>query len=158
MAIRTQQSLTGFIATDPQLTYTERGEARFYARVGQENYRREQDGSFTKLEPDFHNLVIYRASAERAYERFAKGDSFVAEGYAHEYSYTRDGQQIDGEEFVAKKIGHDTARTTYEVARIRRDEPALDRGVEHDGPSRTGPARNEPARASSASRQPALGL
>ncbi|HBS75316.1 MAG TPA: single-stranded DNA-binding protein, partial [Microbacterium sp.] len=47
---------------------------RFYARVGQENYRRETDGSFTKLEPDFHNLVIYRASAERAYERFAKGD------------------------------------------------------------------------------------
>ncbi|HBR88968.1 MAG TPA: single-stranded DNA-binding protein, partial [Microbacterium sp.] len=78
MAIRTQQSLTGFIATDPQLTYTEKGEARFYARVGQENYRRETDGSFTKLEPDFHNLVIYRASAERAYERFAKGDSFVA--------------------------------------------------------------------------------
>ena len=27
MAIRTQQSLTGFIATDPQLTYTEKGEA-----------------------------------------------------------------------------------------------------------------------------------
>ncbi|HBS75315.1 MAG TPA: single-stranded DNA-binding protein, partial [Microbacterium sp.] len=26
MAIRTQQSLTGFIATDPQLTYTEKGE------------------------------------------------------------------------------------------------------------------------------------
>ena len=97
MAIRTQQSLTGFIATDPQLTYTEKGEARFYARVGQENYRRETDGSFTKLEPDFHNLVIYRASAERAYERFAKGDSFVAEGYAHEYSYTEESSRpVDG--------------------------------------------------------------
>ncbi|HAS31757.1 MAG: single-stranded DNA-binding protein [Microbacterium sp.] len=157
MAIRTQQSLTGFIATDPQLTYTEKGEARFYARVGQENYRRETDGSFTKLEPDFHNLVIYRASAERAYERFAKGDSFVAEGYAHEYSYTRDGQQIEGEEFVAKKIGHDTARTTYEVARTRREEPTVERAAERDGPARNATA---PSRASnaSASRQPALGL
>ena len=48
MAIRTQQSISGFIATDPQLTVTDRGEARFYARFGQENFHREEDGSFTK--------------------------------------------------------------------------------------------------------------
>lgn len=34
MAIRTQESLSGFIASDPQLTYTERGDARFYALYG----------------------------------------------------------------------------------------------------------------------------
>lgn len=115
---------TGFIATDPQLTTTENGDARFYARFGQENYHREEDGAFTKLEPSFSNLVLYRATAERAYERFAKGDNFVAEGYAHEYSYTRDGQQIEGEEFVAKKIGHDTARTRYDVDRTPRNSAA----------------------------------
>ena len=120
MAIRTQQSISGFIATDPQLTVTDRGEARFYARFGQENFHREDDGSFTKLEPSFHNLVMYRATAERAFERFTKGDSFVAEGYAHEYSYERDGQSLSGEEFVAKMIGHDTARTRYEVDRSPR--------------------------------------
>ena len=120
MAIRTQQSISGFIATDPQLTVTDRGEARFYARFGQENFHSEEDGSFTKLEPSFHNLVMYRATAERAFERFTKGDSFVAEGYAHEYSYERDGQSLSGEEFVAKKIGHDTARTRYEVDRSPR--------------------------------------
>lgn len=60
---------------------------------------------------------MYRATAERAFERFSKGDSFVAEGYAHQYSYTRDGQQIEGEEFVAKEIGHDTTRTHYQVDR-----------------------------------------
>lgn len=120
MAIRTQQSISGFIATDPQLTTTENGDSRFYARFGQENYHREEDGAFTKLEPSFSNLVLYRATAERAYERFAKGDNFVAEGYAHEYSYARDGQQIEGEEFVAKKIGHDTARTRYDVDRTPR--------------------------------------
>jgi single-stranded DNA-binding protein len=120
MAIRTQQSISGFIATDPQLTVTDRGESRFYARFGQENFHREDDGSFTKLEPSFHNLVMYRATAERAFERFTKGDSFVAEGYAHEYSYERDSQSLSGEEFVAKKIGHDTARTRYEVDRSPR--------------------------------------
>lgn len=81
MAIRTQESLSGFIASDPQLTYTERGDTRFYARFGQENFQREEDGSFTKLEPSFGNLVLYRATAERAFERFTKGDQFVAEGY-----------------------------------------------------------------------------
>ena len=63
---------------------------------------------------------MYRATTERAFERFTKGDSFVAEGYAHEYSYERDGQSLSGEEFVAKKIGHDTARTRYEVDRSPR--------------------------------------
>ena len=129
MTIRTQQSISGFIATDPQLTQTERGEARFYARYGQENFRLEDDGSFTKLETSFHNLVLYRLTAERAFERFQKGDNFVAEGYAHPYTYERDGQSIAGEEFVAKKIGHDTSRTKYEVDRTPR-------GPEKDAPAR----------------------
>lgn len=120
MTIRTQQSISGFIASDPQLTQTDRGDARFYARFGQENFRREDDGTFTKLETSFHNLVMYRATAERAYERFSKGDSFVAEGYLHEYSYEREGLTTDGVEFVAKKIGHDTARTQYSVDRSQR--------------------------------------
>ena len=133
MVIRTQESLSGFIATDPRLTYTDRGEARFYARFGQENYRREDDGSFTKLDPDFGNLVMYRATAERAYERFAKGDPFIAEGYLHDYAYKRDGQQIEGTEFVAKKIGHDTARTRYDVDRTPSREAA---GTGHEPPGR----------------------
>lgn len=98
MAIRTQASLSGFIASDPQLSYTPKGEARFYARIGQEHYRRNDDGSFTELEPTFHNLVVYRTSAQRAHERFAKGDNFVAEGYVHPFEYERDGQPVKDEE------------------------------------------------------------
>lgn len=120
MAIHTQQSISGFIATEPQMTATEDGSARFYARFGQDHYRREEDGSFTKLEPSFHNLVIYRATAEHALQRFAVGDAFVAEGYVREYSYERDGQSVEGEEFIAKRIGHDAARTRYEVDRAPR--------------------------------------
>lgn len=157
MAIRTQESLSGFIATDPQLTYTERGEARFYARFGQENYRREETGEFTKLDPSFGNLVLYRATAERAYERFTKGDQFVAEGYTHGYSYERDGQPIEGSEFVAKKIGHDTARTRYDVDRAPR------RGTDREAPGRDAPAREQdrsfdpPQRSRLSADAPALG-
>ena len=40
MVIRTQESFSGFVASDPQLSRTSTGEARLYARVGQEHYRR----------------------------------------------------------------------------------------------------------------------
>lgn len=124
MAIHTQQSVSGFIASDPQLSQTERGDARFYARIGQPHFRRNDDGTFTELDATFHDLVAYRATAERAMARFAKGDSFVAEGYTHTYPIERDGQPVEAEEFVAKKIGHDLARTNYEVDRSRRSAQA----------------------------------
>jgi single-strand DNA-binding protein len=117
MAIHTQQSLSGFIVGDPELSVIRTGESRLYARIGQEHFQRNTDGTFTQLEPTFHNLVQYRRAAERTAERFAKGDHFVAEGYVHEYDYEVDGQTHHGEEFVAKKIGHDAARQNYTVNR-----------------------------------------
>jgi single-stranded DNA-binding protein len=120
MALHTQQSISGFIASVPQRTVTENGDARFYARIGQPHFRRNDDGTFTELEPSFHDMVAYRATAERALARFTKGDSFVAEGYTRTFPIERDGQVVESEEFVAKKIGHDIARTNYEVDRTRR--------------------------------------
>lgn len=123
MSIPTQMSLHGFIATVPDLTFTQTGKARFYARVGCEHYRREVDGSFTKLDPTFHDLVLFEATAERAYARFRKGDSFVASGYIHEYEVEKDGTSVIREEFIARRIGHDTSRTSYEVQRRRAAAP-----------------------------------
>ena len=39
MAFHTQQSLSGFIASDPQQSVTENGDTRFYVRVGQPHFR-----------------------------------------------------------------------------------------------------------------------
>jgi len=143
MALHTQQSLSGFIASEPQQSVTENGDTRFYVRVGQPHFRREDNGGFSELDPSFHDLVTYRATADRALARFAKGDSFVAEGYVRTFQVERDGEVVEREEFVAKKIGHDLARTNYEVDRGRRapaaerDAPALGKGISHDA----GPAR-----------------
>lgn len=144
MAIQTQQSFSGFVASDPQLSRTENGDARLYMKVGKEHYRQEQDGSFTQLETTFHNLVAFKAAAEQGHERLAKGDKIIADGYVREYSYQRDGQNVEGEEFVARRLGHDMARTRYDVDRTpRRTAP------ERDAAAFTAPERR-PATASPA--------
>lgn len=127
MAIQTQQSFSGFVASDPQLSTTENGDSRLYMKVGKEHYRQEQDGSFTQTETTFHNLVAFKAAAEQGHARLAKGDKFIAEGYVREYAYERDGQTVEGEEFVARRIGHDMARTRYDVDRTHRR--AAERGA-----------------------------
>lgn len=87
-----------------------------------EHFRKQTDGSFTKLEPTFHNMVMFKSTAERAYDRFRVGDSFVASGYINEYKLDRNGQVEAREEFVARRIGHDTVRTRYYVERPKPEQ------------------------------------
>ena len=117
MTIPTQMSLHGFIATTPELTFIGNGEARFHARAGIEQWRREPNGDLTKLDPVFCDLVLFGRRAERAYDRFRKGDQFVASGYINEYERQRDGHTVPCEEFVARRMGHDSFRTRYTVDR-----------------------------------------
>lgn len=135
MSLHTQQSLSGFIASDPQRSLTTNGDVRYYARIGQQHFLRNDDGSFTELDPTFHDLVAYRATAERAITHLVKGDSFVAEGYVRSSSIERDGRTEDAEEFVAKKLGHDLGRTKYDVDRSRRPG-----GIDRDSAERTATA------------------
>lgn len=121
---RTRTSLSGFVVTEPSLTTTEKGDARLYIRVGQEHFQRDEDGSFSPLEATFHDLVAFGRTAERAADRLAKGDRFVAEGRIRRFTRIDDaGVEVDAEEFIASKIGHDVARTSYTVERIRRTRP-----------------------------------
>jgi single-stranded DNA-binding protein len=113
--------MSGFIASTPQLSRTETGDARLSMKVGQEHFTRNPDGSFTQGETSFHDLVMFRRAAEKAAAQFTKGDKFVAEGYIHAYTMTdEDGQMFEREEFVARKIGHDNAVTNYTVNRPQR--------------------------------------
>lgn len=151
-SIQTQQSVAGFVASDPQLTYTERGDARLYFKIGIEHYRRETDYSFTKLETTFHDLIAFKGAAEFGHQKLAKGDNVIADGRVREYSYERDGQRREGEEFVATRLGHDLARTRYEVDRSPRRS-----GPEQEAPGQDASAfTSRPARQSSAG--PAMGM
>lgn len=109
--------MSGFIEGEIELSRTSAGDARFRARIGQEHFERLEDGTFKPLPTTYHMLVQYRRAAERAFAQFKPGDHFVAEGYIREFEREKDGQMVPAEEFVAKKLGHDTARTTYDVTR-----------------------------------------
>lgn len=138
MTIPTQMSLQGFIATAPELNFTGKGHARMFCRVGIEQHRKEVDGSFTKLDPVFVDMVLFDRPAERAYPRFKVGDQVVASGYIHEYEQERPGSPSEiREQFVARRIGHDCARTRYVVDRAPATQP--------DPPSNELTVVNEPA-------------
>ena len=122
MAIHTQESLSGFIASEPLLTETAKGDARFFARIGKEHFRREEDGSFTQTETTYHHLVMFGRSAEHAHANFTQGDNFVAEGYTRPVNYERNGQ--------------DAARTRYEVDRTPRNSAGRDAAA-YEPPQRT---------------------
>ena len=79
--------------------------------------------TFTTLDPTFHDLVVFNKTAERAYAQFKVGDQFLASGYIHEYEVERpEGSQIR-EQFVARRTGHDTARTRYSIDRTPAKQP-----------------------------------
>ena len=142
MTIPTQMSLHGFIATAPELSFTDTGHARFYCRVGIEQRRKEVDGSFTRLDPVYADLVMFDRTAERAYSRFKPGDRIIASGYIHEYEQERPGEPSEIRvQFVARRIGHDCAWTRYVVDRTPAKQP--------EPPSNEMTVVNDPARAAS---------
>ena len=130
MTIPTQMSLAGFIVSAPELHSAESGTEYCRIRVGVEQWRKEVDGTFTKLDPTFHDMVAFEKTARVACGMFQPGDNFIASGYIHEYEVdNRDGSVIK-EEFVARKIGHNANQTNYVVARSHHApaEPALNAG------------------------------
>lgn len=154
MAIQTDASFTGFVASDPQLSYTEKGDARLYMKAGREHFRKEPDGTFTQLENTFHDLVAFRGAADKGSEQLRKGDRFIASGYVREYTYKdASGQAVPGEEFVARHLGHDLARTRYEVDRTPRRQ-----AVTRETPTREATAFASPERPTNAQPAPAIGM
>ena len=117
MSIPTQMSLVGFIASAPELHFTATGKEYARVRVGVEQWRKEVNGDFTKLDPTFHDMVAFESTARETYARFRPGDSFVASGYVHEYEVDNRGGSLIKEEFVARKIGHNANKTNYVVQR-----------------------------------------
>ena len=120
----------GRIKSEPTLGTTQKGKAAFYAKVEQRHWDYEDDGTYTRLPNTYHDLVAYKGVAVRAYKQLAKNDFFIAEGRMEDYQSKSTGETK--QRFVATALGHDMARTTYEVDRTPRREQAQRPTVERD--------------------------
>ena len=134
-----RQSFKGFIRSVPELGTTQKGHAKFYARVGQQRWRLEPDGSYTRLPNTYHDLVAYKGAAVRAYKKLQQNDHFIAHGRLEEYVSRRTGKTK--KRFTAYALGHDMAYTRYEVDRTPRHDPA-----EHDTAAHSPAAAETPSR------------
>ncbi|MFE7503836.1 single-stranded DNA-binding protein [Promicromonospora sp. NPDC057488] len=119
MTIPIRQSLEGVLLTGLRPGTTRTGVPVLRARVRAQQWQREGE-TFTPGEPVTCDLVVFHESTQRTRTRFRPGDAFIASGHVNTYDITRDGQIVQREEFVARRLGHDAARTRYKVTRTRR--------------------------------------
>ncbi|WP_423464185.1 single-stranded DNA-binding protein [Promicromonospora sp. MS192] len=119
MTIPIRQSLEGVLLTGLRPGTTRAGVPVLRARVRAQQWRHEGE-TFTPGEPVTCDLVVFHESTQRARARFRAGDAFIASGHVNTYDVTRDGQRVQHQEFVARRLGHDAARTRYKVTRSRR--------------------------------------
>lgn len=151
MAIRTHQSFSGYVSTEPDTKPTHDGTPRFWARAGQRQSRKEADGGFTKLPTQYMPIVAYGDTAEEAAALLSKGDNFTAEGRIRSVKYVKDGKTIEGEEFEVWKIGrrrNDADRSAQPERAIAAEAPAeTTRRSRQVPPEFTSPAAPRPGTA-----------
>lgn len=119
MTIPIRQSLEGVFLTGLRPGTTRSGIPVLRATVRAQQWRHEQDETFTAQEPVTCDLVVFHEGTQRARTRFRPGDAFVASGHVNTYDVQRDGKTVQRHEFVARRLGHDAARTRYKVTRTR---------------------------------------
>lgn len=116
--IDVRDSLYGFVASEPQLTHSEDGTARLYFKGGQEHYQYDGGNSYTKLPTTFHDVVAFKGAAKHGFKNLSKQDWFIAQGRVRDNANPNTG--VTEEQFIANRLGHDMARTEYEVDRTPR--------------------------------------
>lgn len=127
-------SLSGFIASEPRLSATKKGYAKFYAKIGQEHGHFDDDGTWIKEPTTFHDLNAFRGNAIRAYNKLHKDDHFIARGRMEEYTSRTTGKTKH--RFVAYGFGRDIAYA----------DDDLDRSSQREAPTRQPPAHERPVR------------
>ncbi|MEL5990279.1 single-stranded DNA-binding protein [Microbacterium phosphatis] len=148
MGIKNGVIMVGHIAGDPKLTYSEKtGTPRFYARVGVDHWRREDDGTFTNTGRTFHDLAQRYKGAEASMELLKKGDDFIATGQFKKFTDPVTGEER--EEFRADTLTPNPVTTRLIIDREPRNSAAreaigTERGQAFERPERPAQTR-EPA-------------
>lgn len=147
MGIKNGTIIVGHIAGYPKLTYSEKtGTARFYARIGVDHWRRDEDGTFTKTDRTFHDLALRYKAAEAAMDLFKKGDDIIATGRFETFTDTTGAER---EEFRADTLAPNPVSTRLNIDReprtaLGRETPGVDRAQAFERPEQPAQTR-EPA-------------
>lgn len=148
MGIKSGVIMVGHIAGDPRLTTSEEtGTPRFYARVGVDHWRREDDGRFTNTGRTYHDLAIRYKAAEAAMEMFKKGDDFIATGQFKKFTDRVTGEER--EEFRADTLTPNPVTTRLAINReprggVAREAMGTERSQAFERPEQSAQVR-EPA-------------
>lgn len=148
MGIKNGTIIVGHIAGDPKLTYSEKtGTPRFYARVGVDHWRREDDGSFTKTDRTFHDLALRYKAAEAAMDLFKKGDDIIATGRFEAFTDTTGAER---EEFRADTLAPNPVSTRLSIDRepreaTTREAPGVNRSQAFERPEHPAQTRETAA-------------
>lgn len=109
MANEATFSVTGYVATQPKLSYTRNGEKTVYMRVGWTPRRRDRKTGEWTDQPT--SVICFRKVAENAALCLRRGDPVILKGTLQVREHSEESaprRQVV--EVVAESIGHDLAR------------------------------------------------
>lgn len=87
-----KDSIYAFVASKPQLTYTENGDARLYFKAGQRHRHYDPEAGWQNQPTTFHDVVAFKGAAQFGIEHLREKDRFIAQGSLREYTNKHTGE------------------------------------------------------------------
>jgi single-strand DNA-binding protein len=123
-------TITGNLAADPELRYTNANKAVVNFTV-MTSRKVESNGTWTDMDTTGWRVTAWETMAENIAEGFRKGDPVIVQGWAAEKTWEKDGQTNRRIEVTARNVGFDVRN---------RSLPAM-----HDGPDDKAPVNTKPS-------------
>lgn len=116
-------AISGNLADDPQLRYTQQGTPVVGFTVMQ-NLRKEQNGQWQEVAKNGLKVTAWRELAEHIAESFRKGERVIVTGRLEpqQWQNRESGQDRYGWQLVAEDAGHSLRWATSQATKAQRDQ------------------------------------
>lgn len=142
MSNRFPVSMAGRIATDPEMRFTQSGQAVARFRLAVEDRQQNGRGNWETTQTIFHTVTAWGRLAENTVDQLRKGDPIVVAGDLRFRTYqTPEGDRRTATEVNATTLGPDLRLATVEVDRERRNSRAAEAAREAPTNERDRPAQ-----------------
>jgi single-strand DNA-binding protein len=118
MAADNHTTITGNLAADPELKFTNNGVAVANLRVAVTSRVQDKDGTWRDGETSFHRVTVWRQQAVNLTDSLGKGDRVMVTGRLRQRSWeTPDGERRTSTEIDADEVG---ASLKFHTAKLER--------------------------------------